>query len=74
MGFTPFLNASAGRYTPRDYPDDGTTVDVNGGWATLIGRGSLALFGQFLDRQPTNRAWADPGEDGGDNAGRQSFP
>src|SRR5204863_7087113 len=52
----------AGRYTPRDYPDDGTTVDVNSGWGVGLGRGSLGLFGEFLDRQPTNRAWADPGD------------
>jgi iron complex outermembrane receptor protein len=60
--FTPFLNADAGRYTPRDYPDDGTTADVNAGWGVKLGRGSLGLFGEFRDRQPTNRAWADPFE------------
>ncbi|MGH8722361.1 MAG: TonB-dependent receptor, partial [Burkholderiales bacterium] len=60
---TPFLNASAGRYTPADYDDDGTTVNVNGGWSIALGRGSLSLFGEFIDRQPTNRAWADPFED-----------
>jgi len=58
--FTPFVNVTGGRYTPRDYGDDGTTVDVNGGWGVGVGSGSLALFGEFLDRQPTNRAWADP--------------
>jgi iron complex outermembrane receptor protein len=58
--FTPFVNVAAGRYTADDYPDDGTTVDVNGGWGVGVGSGSLALFGEFLDRQPTNRAWADP--------------
>jgi len=63
--FTPFLNATAGRYKPRNYADDGTTVDVNGGWGTKLGRGTLALFGEFLDRQPTNRAWADIYEDAG---------
>src|SRR6266536_116019 len=63
--FTPFLNATTGRYTPRNYPDDGTTVDVNGGWGTKLGRGTLALFGEFMDRQPTNRAWADIYEDAG---------
>jgi|SRR5712671_1232968 len=57
--FAPFVNASGGRYTPRDYPDDGTFVDMSGGWGLGLGRGSLALFGEFLDRQPTNRAWAD---------------
>src|SRR5712691_5281091 len=63
--FTPFLNATTGRYTPRNYPDDGTTVDVNGGWGTKLGRGTLALFGEVLNRQPTNRAWADIYEDAG---------
>ena len=63
--FTPFLNATTGRYTPRNYPDDGTTVDVNGGWGTKLGRGTLALFGEVMDRQQTNRAWADSYDDGG---------
>ncbi|MBA3654774.1 MAG: TonB-dependent receptor, partial [Actinobacteria bacterium] len=63
--FTPFLNADAGRYTTRDYADDGTTVNVNGGYGIGIGRGSLGLFGEFRDRQPTNRAWADPFEAAG---------
>lgn len=57
--FTPFVNASAGRYVPEDYVDDGTTVNVNGGWGIGLGRGSVGLFAEFLDRQPTNRAWAD---------------
>jgi iron complex outermembrane receptor protein len=63
--FTPFINTNVGRYHPSDYADDGTSVNVNGGWGIGIGRGSLGLFGEFLDRQPTNRAWADPYEDGG---------
>jgi iron complex outermembrane recepter protein len=63
--FTPFLNTSVGRYHPNDYPDDGTTANLNGGWGIGIGRGSLGLFGEFLDRQPTNRAWPDPFEDAG---------
>src|SRR5437879_7999460 len=58
--FTPFANVTAGRYTPDNYPDDGTTVDVNVGWGIAVGRGSLGLFGEFLDREPTNRAGADP--------------
>src|SRR2546426_496173 len=75
--FTPVVNVDGGRYVTDDYPDDGTTVDVNGGWGIGLGRGSLALFGEFLDRQPTNRAWADPFEtsvtglpDSIDNQGR----
>jgi iron complex outermembrane receptor protein len=63
--FTPFVNGDAGRYTSDDYPDDGTTVSVNGGWGIPLGRGSLGVFGEFRDRQPTNRAWADPFEDAG---------
>jgi len=58
--FTPFLNTDAGRYVQtRDYPDDGTTVDVNGGWGVQLGRGSLGLFGEYQHRDPTNRAWPD---------------
>src|SRR6266576_3862950 len=63
--FTPFLNTSVGRYHPDNYADDGTTANLNGGWGYGIGRGSLGLFGEFLDRQPTNRAWPDPYEDAG---------
>src|SRR4051794_27131418 len=60
--FNPFLTGDVGRYTPDGYSDDGTTVDASGGWGIGIGRGSLGLFGEFRDRQPTNRAWADPFE------------
>ncbi len=63
--FSPFLNGDIGRYTTDDYPDDGTTANVNGGWGIGVGRGSLAVFGEFRDRQPTNRAWADVFEDAG---------
>ncbi len=62
---SPFVNADVGRYATADFPDDGTTVTVNGGWGIPLGRGSLGLFGEFRDRQPTNRAWADPFEDAG---------
>jgi iron complex outermembrane receptor protein len=63
--FAPFVNGDAGRYVSDDYPDDGTTVNVNGGWGIPIGRGSLGIFGEFRDRQPTNRAWADRFETAG---------
>jgi len=66
--FTPFVNADVGRYATADFPDDGTTVTVNGGWGVPLGRGSLGLFGEYRDRQPTNRAWADPFEDAGTGA------
>lgn len=57
--FTPFLNTSVGRYVPDDYSDDGTTIDVNGGWGIGLGRGSLSLFGEYRHRDPTNRAFAE---------------
>lgn len=57
--FSPYLNADIGRYTTDNYPDDGTTGNASGGWGIKLGRGSLALFGEFRDREPTNRAWAD---------------
>jgi len=58
--FSPFLNANAGQYvTGKGYPNDGTTVDLNGGLGIGLGRGSLALFGEFQQRDKTNRAWAD---------------
>lgn len=63
--FTPFLNADAGRYVSDDYPDDGTTVNVNGGYGIGLGRGTLGIFGEYRDRRPTNRAWADPFEHAG---------
>lgn len=63
--FTPFLNVATGRYATGDYPDDGTTVNASGGWSVGLGRGSLALFGEFLNREPTNRALPDPFDDSG---------
>jgi len=61
--FTPFLNVNTGRYIPDDYDDDGTTAGVSTGWGLRLGRGSLALFADYLDRQPTNRALPDPSDD-----------
>ncbi len=58
--FAPFVSATTGRYFTKDYPDDGNTYNVNGGVGLGVGRGSLGLFAEVLDRQPTNRAWADP--------------
>jgi len=57
--FSPFVNTSAGRYFTGKYPDDGTTVDVNGGVGIKLGRGSLGLFGEFQNREATNRAFPD---------------
>src|SRR5688500_6429206 len=44
--FAPFINTSFGQYRPgKNYPNDGSTADVNGGVGLAIGRGSLGLFG-----------------------------
>src|SRR6266540_528436 len=58
-GFTPFLNVDGGQYRTKGYPHDGTTADLNGGFGVGLGRGSLAVFGEYLHRDPTNRAWPD---------------
>ena len=55
--FSPFINADFGRYMVKDYPDDGETFNVNAGWGFRLGRGSLGLFAEYRNRQPTNRAW-----------------
>ncbi len=63
--FNPFVSGDIGRYTTDNYPDDGTTANVNGGWGIPLGRGSLGVFGEYRDRRPTNRAWADRFETSG---------
>ncbi len=59
--FNPFVNTSVGQYRPgKGYENDGLTTDVNGGVGfKLGGRGSLSLFGQYLNRDATNRACPD---------------
>ena len=58
--FTPFVNTSIGQYRPGNgFRNDGTTADVAGGVGFNIGRGSLGLFGQYLNRDATNRACPD---------------
>jgi iron complex outermembrane recepter protein len=60
--FQPFLSAEGGWYATEDFDDDGETFTVNGGYGLRLGRGSLGLFGEYRDRNGTNRAWADPFE------------
>ncbi|MEO8452448.1 MAG: TonB-dependent receptor, partial [Gemmatimonadota bacterium] len=57
--FSPYITTDLGRYTPTDYPDDGTSLSLNSGVGLKLGRGSLALFGEYRHRDPTNRAWPD---------------
>ncbi len=57
--FAPYVTADAGQYLNGDYPNDGTTVNVNGGWGFKLGKGTLGLFAEYRKRNPTNRAWAD---------------
>lgn len=58
--FSPFLNTTVGQYRPgKNYRNDGTTADINGGVGLPVGRGSLALFGQYMNKAKTNRACPD---------------
>lgn len=58
--FSPFLNTNVGQYRPgKGYENDGTTTDINGGVGLKLGRGSLSLFGQVMNRDATNRACPD---------------
>ncbi|MCC6771964.1 MAG: TonB-dependent receptor [Gemmatimonadaceae bacterium] len=58
--FSPFINTNTGQYRPgKNFQNDGTTNDINGGVGFKLGRGSLSLFGQYLNREATNRACPD---------------
>lgn len=58
--FSPFINTSVGQNRPgKGYPNDGLTTDVNGGVGFALGRGSLSLFGQYMNRERANRACPD---------------
>ncbi|HEX6537144.1 MAG TPA: TonB-dependent receptor [Gemmatimonadaceae bacterium] len=64
-GFSPTISVEGGSYVTTGAPNagtttDGGTVDVNGAWGLRAGRGSVALFAEYRDRNPTNRAGADP--------------
>jgi iron complex outermembrane receptor protein len=63
--FAPFINANASEYLTRRYTADGASGDLNGGLSLGLGRGALALFGEFQNRGATNRAWADPFDNSG---------
>ncbi|HYJ79497.1 MAG TPA: TonB-dependent receptor, partial [Longimicrobiaceae bacterium] len=58
--FAPQVTADLGRYQPNDWAPDGATIGVAGGTGIRVGRGWVALFGEFRNREATNRAGADP--------------
>ena len=60
--FTPFVNGEFGRNVTGPYPDDGNLYSLNGGWGLKVGRGTLGVFGEYRNRQPSNRAGADPSD------------
>jgi iron complex outermembrane receptor protein len=80
--FAPFFSVDLGEYmTSEDnpaalpsngdrpsFPRDGRTVDFNGGWGLRLGRGSLSLFAEYRDRDPTNRAGPDASDMFGSDA------
>jgi iron complex outermembrane receptor protein len=58
--FSPFLNVSVGQYNPgKNFKNDGRTDDISGGVGFKVGRGSLSLFGQYMNKEATNRACPD---------------
>lgn len=63
--YAPFATVTGGQYFTPDYPRDGKTFHVSTGWGAGLGKGSLAMSAEVMDREATNRAWADPFENGG---------
>ena len=63
--FAPFINADGSQFATSRYGVDGKSADLSGGVGFGLGRGSLALFGEYQDRGATNRAWADPYDNSG---------
>ncbi len=57
----PEFIASVGHHFPDEWDDDGSRYDLSGHWGVAIGRrGVLNLTGGLTQRDPTNRAGADP--------------
>src|SRR5688500_9870636 len=71
--FAPFFSVDLGQYMTgednpaalpvdgdrRSFPRDGRTLDINGGWGVPVGRGSVSVFTEYRDRDPTDRAEPD---------------
>ena len=63
--YAPFATVTGGSFFTKDYDRDGENFNVNAGWGVGVGKGSLSMSAEALDREATNRAWADPFENGG---------
>jgi len=57
--FAPNATLTGGQYFTADYPRDGGTYNLSGSWGLGVGKGSLMLAAEVLNRDATNRAWAD---------------
>src|SRR5262249_53230125 len=60
--FAPTVSVTGGQHFSADYPHDGKNANVSGSWGLPLGSGSLMLAAEALDREATNRAWADTSE------------
>ncbi len=60
--FAPSATLTGGQYFTPDYPHDGKNLNVSGAWGVPLGPGSFTIAAEYLDREPTNRAWADASE------------
>ena len=60
--FAPTASVTGGQHFTGDYPRDGDNLNVSGAWGLPLGTGSLMLAAEYLDRDPTTRAWADTSE------------
>ena len=63
--YAPFATVTGGSFFTKDYDRDGENFNVSAGLGVGVGKGSLSMSAEALDREATNRAWADPFENGG---------
>jgi iron complex outermembrane receptor protein len=60
--FAPSASVTGGEHFTADYPRDGKNLGVSGAWGLPLGPGSVMIAVEYLNRDPTNRAWADTSE------------
>jgi iron complex outermembrane receptor protein len=63
--FGPTVTVTGGQHFSADYEHDGKLANASGVWGLPLGSGSLMIAAEVLDREPTNRAWADTSETAG---------